>query len=136
MSPGGDMMTDCWILAVESHRRFSQVGITFEKEALMHIMHVHIHVKPECLDAFIQATLANARGSVREPGVARFDVIQQVDDPTRFMLIEVYRTEDAVAKHKETAHYAQWIATVPDMLAEPRTRTFYRNCFPDDAGWD
>jgi quinol monooxygenase YgiN len=102
----------------------------------MYIMHVNIRVKPECVDAFIAATRANARASVKEPGIARFDVLQEVEDPTRFKLVEVYRSEADVAKHKETEHYAAWIQTAGDMMAEPRTRVFYRNCFPEDADWD
>jgi quinol monooxygenase YgiN len=100
----------------------------------MRIMHVSIRVKPECVDDFIKATLANARGSVQESGVARFDVIQEQDDPTRFKLVEVYRSEADVAKHKETAHYAAWIKVAEGMMAEPRTRVFYRNIFPEDNG--
>jgi quinol monooxygenase YgiN len=95
----------------------------------MLIVHVHVHVKPECVEAFRQATVENARQSVKEPGVARFDVVQQTDDPTRFVLIEVYRTADAPAKHKETAHYAKWRDTVADMMAEPRTSVKYGSVF-------
>lgn len=101
----------------------------------MFIVHVHAHVKPEFVEAFKQATLENARQSVREPGVARFDVIQQQDDPTRFILVEVYRTPEDAAKHKETAHYPVWRDTVAEMMAEPRTSVKYVNVFPDDAGW-
>ncbi len=101
----------------------------------MDIMHVFIQVKPEHVEAFKAATIENARNSVEEPGIARFDVIQQRDEPTRFVLVEVYRTADAPAKHKETAHYHRWLETVEGMMANPRTRTFYRNVFPDDAGW-
>lgn len=96
---------------------------------------VHIHVKPEFLEAFIEATLDNARNSVQEPGIARFDFIQQADDPTRFTLIEVYRDEDAPARHKETAHYNRWRETVADMMAEPRVGVRYSNIFPDDGSW-
>jgi autoinducer 2-degrading protein len=102
----------------------------------MLILHVMIHVKPEHLEAFKAATLENARNSVREPGIARFDVIQQVDDPTRFMLVEVYRDADAPARHRETAHYAAWRDAVTDMFIEPRTRAQYSNIFPNDGGWD
>ena len=102
----------------------------------MHIVHVYVNVKPECVQDFIQATLDNARNSVQEPGIARFDVVQQQDGPTRFVLVEVYRTPDDPAKHKETAHYAAWAKAVADMLAEPRTRNLYTNCFPDDQGWE
>jgi autoinducer 2-degrading protein len=95
----------------------------------MLIVHVHVHVKPDCVEAFKQATLANARHSVQEPGVARFDIIQQQDDPTRFVLVECYRTPDAPAKHKETAHYAAWRDAVAFMMAEPRTSVKYGEVF-------
>lgn len=101
----------------------------------MIIMVVYIHVKPEHVDAFRAATIANAGNSVQEPGIARFDVIQQQDDPTRFVLVEVYRNAEAPARHKETAHYQKWLDTVEEMMASPRTRTFYSSVFPDDAGW-
>ena len=101
----------------------------------MLIVHVHVHVKPECVDAFTTATLANAQASLREPGIARFDVVQQTDDPTRFVLVEVYRTVAAPAAHKETAHYALWRDAVAPMMASPRTNVKYGNVFPDDAGW-
>lgn len=91
----------------------------------MLIVHVHVHVKAEAVDAFREASLANARESVQEPGIARFDVIQQVDDPSRFLLVEVYRTQQATADHKETAHYKTWRDTVADMMAEPRTSVKY-----------
>jgi autoinducer 2-degrading protein len=101
----------------------------------MFIVHVHVHVKPEFVDAFRQATLENARNSVQEPGIARFDVIQQLDDSTRFVLVEVYRTSEDPARHKETAHYQKWRDTVAEMMAEPRHSVKYANVFPDDAGW-
>ncbi|HNW60989.1 MAG TPA: antibiotic biosynthesis monooxygenase [bacterium] len=101
----------------------------------MLVVHVHVHVKPEQVEAFRAATRENARHSVAEPGVARFDVLQQNDDPTRFVLVEVYRTPEAPAQHKETAHYALWRDTVAGMMAEPRTSIKYANLFPDDAGW-
>lgn len=101
----------------------------------MLIVHVHAHVKPEAVDAFIAATLANARASVQEPGVARFDLIRQADDPRRFILQEVYRDAAAPAAHKETAHYAAWRDTVADMMASPRTSVKFENLFPEDAGW-
>jgi len=101
----------------------------------MFIVHVLVHVKPDQADAFRAASLENARNSVREPGVARFDVIQQQDDPTRFVLVEVYRTPDDPAKHKETAHYKKWRDTVANMMAEPRIGVKYTNAFPDDQGW-
>ena len=101
----------------------------------MLIVHVHVQVKPECVEAFKAASLENARHSIQEPGIARFDLVQQSDDPTRFVLVEVYRTDEAPAKHKETAHYAKWRDTVADMMAEPRRSTKYRNLFPGDAQW-
>jgi len=101
----------------------------------MLIVHVHIHVKPEFVDAFKQASLENARSSILEPGVARFDVIQNVDEPTRFVLVEVYRESGAPGKHKETPHYARWRDTVAEMMAEPRQGIKYYNLFPDDPGW-
>jgi autoinducer 2-degrading protein len=99
------------------------------------IVHVYVHVKQEFIAAFREITIENARSSVQEPGIARFDVIQQVDDLTRFVLVEVYRTKDDPAHHKETAHYKKWAEAVADMLAEPRTRTQYANVFPDESGW-
>ena len=101
----------------------------------MHIMHVHIRIKPEHIDAFKAATIENATNSIKEPGVARFDFIQQADDPTRFVLNEVYRSPADVESHRASAHYNAWAAKVADMFAEPRTRTFYSNVYPDDAGW-
>jgi quinol monooxygenase YgiN len=102
----------------------------------MLIVHVHVHVKPEQVEAFRAASLENGRNSVKEPGVARFDVIQQQDDPTRFVLVEVYRTPDDPARHKETAHYQKWRDTVAEMMAEPRSSIKYANVFPDETGWD
>lgn len=101
----------------------------------MLIVHVFVHVKPEFVDAFEEATIENARNSVREPGIARFDVVQQIDDPTRFVLIEVYRTQDDPARHKETAHYQTWRDTVADMMAEPRRSVKYGDVFPDEPSW-
>jgi autoinducer 2-degrading protein len=102
----------------------------------MLVVHVFVHVKADQVQAFREATIANAGSSVEEPGVARFDVIQQQDDPTRFVLVEVYRTPDDPAKHKETPHYRQWRDTVADMMAEPRSSIKYGNLFPDESGWD
>ncbi|MHC4455512.1 MAG: putative quinol monooxygenase [Planctomycetota bacterium] len=102
----------------------------------MFIVHVFAHVKPAQVEAFQAATLENAHNSVQEPGIARFDVIQQQDDPTRFVLVEVYRTSDDPARHKETSHYQKWRDTVADMMAEPRTSVKYTNVFPDEKGWD
>ena len=101
----------------------------------MLIVHVHVHVKPEFVEAFKQATIENASNSVKEPGIARFDVIQQADDPTRFILVEVYKSAEAVAAHKETAHYAKWRDMVGEMMAEPRQGIKFGNIFPEDAGW-
>jgi quinol monooxygenase YgiN len=101
----------------------------------MFIVHVHVHVKPEFADAFREATGENARNSVQEPGIARFDVVQQLDDPSRFVLVEIYRTPDDPARHKETAHYKKWAETVAPMMAEPRSSIKYANIFPDEAGW-
>lgn len=100
----------------------------------MHIVHVHVHVKPDFVEAFKQATIENAINSVKEPGIARFDVIQQADDPTRFVLVEVYRTLDAPGAHKETAHYKRWSNTVMEMMAEPRQSVKYANVFPENRG--
>lgn len=101
----------------------------------MLIVHVHVQVKPEHVEAFKQATIENAAHSVKEPGIARFDVLQQEDDPTRFILSEAYRSVEATIQHKETAHYAAWAGKVTPMLVEPRTRTRYTSIFPADAGW-
>ncbi len=101
----------------------------------MHIVHVHIHVKPDQIEAFKTASLDNARNSVREPGIARFDFIQDAADASRFVLVEVYRTPEAAVRHKETAHYQTWRDTVASMMAEPRTGVKYINLFPDDQGW-
>ena len=91
----------------------------------MLIVHVHVRVKPEFIGAFRAATIENARHSIQEPGIARFDVLQQADDPARFLLIEIYRSDDAPARHRETAHYIAWRDTVADMMAEPRNRVVY-----------
>ena len=99
----------------------------------MHIVHVHVHVKPDSVEAFKQATVENARNSIQETGVARFDVIQQTDDPTRFVLVEVYKTADASGAHKDTAHYKRWAHTVMPMMAEPRQGIRYSSIFPEDA---
>ncbi len=101
----------------------------------MHVIHVQVHVRPECVEAFKAATLANARASVREPGVARFDVVQQADDPAHFVLVEAYRTPAAHAAHRETPHYQAWRDAVAPMMAAPRTAVKFAAVFPDDAGW-
>jgi autoinducer 2-degrading protein len=101
----------------------------------MLVMHVQVQVKPESVEAFKEATILNATESLKEPGIARFDVVQQNDDPTSFVLVEVYRTPEAPAAHKETAHYAAWRDTVAPMMAAPRKGVFHTNVFPPDAGW-
>ena len=101
----------------------------------MLIVLVHVHVKEEYIEAFRKSSYENASQSVHEPGVGRFDVIQQKDDPSRFILVEVYRTADDPAKHKETAHYKKWRDEVEAMMAEPRVSYKYENIFPDDSGW-
>ena len=101
----------------------------------MLVVHVHVHVRPENVAAFREATLENARQSLQEPGIARFDILQQQDDPTRFVFVEVYRTPEAPAQHKETAHYLKWRDTVAPMMAEARASVKYQNLFPDDSGW-
>jgi (4S)-4-hydroxy-5-phosphonooxypentane-2,3-dione isomerase len=106
-----------------------------QRPEIMLVVHVQVHVKPEHVEAFRQATLENARQSVREPGIARFDVVQQQDDPTRFVLVEAYRTPAASAAHKETAHYAKWRDAVAPMMAEPRSSVKYDGVFPDDSDW-
>ena len=102
----------------------------------MLIVHVFVHVKPDMVDAFSGATLQNARNSIREQGVVRFDVVQQDDDPTRFLLIEIYRTASDPARHKETAHYARWRDTVEPMMAEPRRSVKYHALFAEPEAWE
>ena len=98
----------------------------------MLVVHIQVHVKPDCVEMFKRATLANAQESIKEPGIARFDVAQQQDDPTRFVFVEVYRTPEAPVAHKETKHYQTWRDAVAPMMAEPRTNVKYTNVFPDD----
>jgi len=102
----------------------------------MFIVHVFVQVKKEQVEAFKEATIENARQSLQEPGIARFDVVQQQGDPTRFVLVEVYRTPDDPVRHKETAHYKKWRDTVADMMAEPRSSIKFSNVFPGIEGWD
>lgn len=102
----------------------------------MFIVHVFVHVKEDRIEDFKQATLENARNSVKESGVARFDVVQQQDAPSRFILVEVYRTPEDPARHKETDHYKKWRDTVADMMADPRSSIKLTNVFPDEKGWD
>ncbi len=101
----------------------------------MLIVQVYVNVKPECVEAFREATVENARNSVQEPGIARFDVLQQADDPTRFLLVEVYRTAEDPARHKETRHYQAWRDVVEPMMAEPRRSAKFESVFPADEGW-
>lgn len=101
----------------------------------MHVTLVHVHVKPDCVAAFLAASRENAENSLKEPGVARFDVLHNAQEPDRFMLVEVYRTPEAVAAHKETAHYLKWRDTVASMMAEPRLGVKYHGVFPGPDGW-
>ncbi len=101
----------------------------------MLVVHVHVHVKPESVEAFKSETAENAKASVLEPGIARFDVLQQDEDPTRFILQEVYRSIEATAAHKDTAHYAKWRDAVAGMMAEPRRAVKYSNYYPEDGAW-
>jgi quinol monooxygenase YgiN len=112
-----------------------ELSPVFAYSSHMLVVHVYVHVKPECVEAFKQATLANAWESLKEPGVARFDVVQQQDDPTRFVLVEVYRDANAAAAHKETNHYPVWRDAVASMMAEPRHSVKFNNLYPEDAGW-
>ncbi len=102
----------------------------------MLIVNVFVQVKPDCLDAFLTATLENAKNSLMEPGIARFDVLQCPDDPNQIMLNEVYRTREDTGKHKETTHYQVWKEAVEEMMAAPRTKKIFHNIFPDEVGWD
>jgi len=101
----------------------------------MQIVLVHVNVKSQFIEAFKEVSIENASHSIKEAGVARFDVIQQTEDPTQFILVEVYKTADAPAAHKETAHYARWRDTVAEMMAEPRQGIKYTNIFPSDDNW-
>jgi quinol monooxygenase YgiN len=102
----------------------------------MHVVFVHIHVKPERVSDFVQATIENAKNSLQEPGITRFDFVQQVEDPNQFVLVEVYRSPDDQLKHRETAHYLTWKDKVADMMAEPRVGVRYRNIYPEDRDWE
>ena len=101
----------------------------------MYIVHVFVKVKPDFVELFKGATLANAKASLQERGIARFDVLQEQGEPTSFVLVEVYRTKDDPTRHKETQHYQQWRDTVENMIAAPRTKKVYENIFPDEKGW-
>jgi len=96
----------------------------------MHITHVQIHVRPEHRDAFVAATLRNHEGTVKEPGNLRFDVLESEDDPTRFVLVEIFRDADAAAAHKQTPHYLAWREAVADAMASPREGRRYRLLAP------
>jgi quinol monooxygenase YgiN len=102
----------------------------------MLIIHVDIHVKPEGVEAFRRATLENAAASLEEAGVVRFDFAQALDDPAHFVLLEVYRDDQAPARHKETAHYAKWRDAVAELMASPRTSVKYRAEFPEPERWE
>ena len=102
----------------------------------MHVLLVHLRVKPEFVEAFKEAILDNAQNSIQEAGVVRFDVLQQADDETRFTLVEVYRSAADHASHRETAHYLRWRDAVADMMAEPRQGIRYMNVFPPDDQWN
>jgi (4S)-4-hydroxy-5-phosphonooxypentane-2,3-dione isomerase len=99
----------------------------------MQIVLVHVNVKPEFIEAFKQISIENASNSVKEVGIARFEVIQQTDDPTKFILVEIYKTADAPGAHKETAHYKRWRDKVMPMMAEPRKGIKYSYIFPEDV---
>lgn len=101
----------------------------------MLVVHVHVKVKPDCIEAFKETTVVNATQSIKEPGIARFDVVQQADDPTRFVLIEAYRSAEAVNAHKATAHYAAWRDRMESLMAEPRYSVKFTNVFPGEEGW-
>jgi len=98
-------------------------------------VHVTIQVKPDCVARFVEATKDNAKNSLNEPGIVRFDLVQQQEDQTRFVLVEVYCTAEAPLLHKETAHYARWRDTVADMMAAPRTSAKFETLYPEPARW-
>jgi len=100
----------------------------------MDVVFVQVHVRPEAVAAFLEATRENARHSQQEPGIARFEVYQQNEDPTRFILLEAYRTAEGPAQHQATLHYLTWREVVASMLAEPRTKIVYQNRAPSDEG--
>jgi (4S)-4-hydroxy-5-phosphonooxypentane-2,3-dione isomerase len=101
----------------------------------MLIVHVHVHVKPESVEAFKAATIENAGNSAQEPGIARFDFFQQADDATRFVIVEAFRTAEAPAAHRETRHYQAWRDAVADMMAETRYSVKFSNLFPADEDY-
>lgn len=99
----------------------------------MYVVIVQIHVKPKCLDSFISATLKNVSCSLQEPGVVRFDFIQNIEESNRFILIEIYTSKDAQLEHKQTDHYKIWKNEVANMMLEPRVGSFYESIFPKDS---
>ena len=101
----------------------------------MLVVHIQVKVKAEQIEAFKKATIANARESLKEPGIARFDVVQHQEDPSRFVFVEVYRTAEAPAAHKETPHYQTWRDAVAPMMAEPRSSVKFLSLFPDESDW-
>ena len=101
----------------------------------MLVVHIQVKVKAEQIEAFKKATIANARESLKEPGIARFDVVQNQEDPSRFVFVEVYRTAEAPAAHKETPHYQTWRDAVAPMMAEPRSSVKFLSLFPDESDW-
>ena len=102
----------------------------------MYIVHVFAEVKPDYIEPFREATLKNAKASLGEPGIARFDVLQEAGKPGSFVLVEVYRTKDDTARHKETSHYQEWRETVEEMIIGSRSKWIFENVFPSDEGWD
>jgi quinol monooxygenase YgiN len=102
----------------------------------MYIVHVFIDVKPEFREQFILATKTNAKASIQEPGIWRFDFLQDTADPNKFILVEAYRTKDDTSKHKETEHYKIWNQVVAEMMAVPRSKMIYTNIYPDEMGWE
>lgn len=101
----------------------------------MLVVHVHVHVKKDMIEEFKKISIENAQNSIKEPGIARFDVIQQNDDKSKFVLVEIYRTPEDPAKHKETTHYKKWRDAVENMMTEPRFSVKFTNLFPDETGW-
>jgi len=91
---------------------------------------IYVHVLPDAVEAFRAASLVNAAASIQEPGCVRFDVVQEAGDPTRFVLIEIYRGQEGAAAHKQTAHYQTWRDAVAPMMAEPRTSKSYATITP------
>ncbi len=102
----------------------------------MYIVHVLIHIKPEAIEDFRKATIINAQNSNKEPGIIRFDFLQQQDDPTRYTLVEIYRTPEDQLKHRETSHYNAWKDTVAEMMAEPRVGVKFSPIYPDESSWE